>query len=155
MASRTDQMGRQVQLSLPAQDIDGILREYDRGHLLRIIQEALDNVRNHAQTDRAQVIFATFSDSLDVIVSDDGVGFDVQTTGKDSVGLRQMHEHAARLGAELEIRSEEGRGTQVMLHVKRAKPDVVKPQLTKVTVLIADSTALVAEGLRSLLESRG
>ena len=147
--------GIKIQLSLPAQNIDSILPEYGREHLLCIVQEAMDNVYKHAHADKVQVTFATFADSLQVIISDDGAGFDAPSVGNGSGGLRKMHDRAVRLGAELEIRSEQGRGTQVVLQMKRAKPDVVKTHLTKVTVLIADNSALVAEGLKSVLAARG
>ena len=44
--------------------------------VLRIVQEALTNVRKHAAASRVEVIFSFTGEQAQVIISDDGVGFD-------------------------------------------------------------------------------
>ena len=86
--------------------------------VLRICQESLTNVVKHAQATQVTVTLAYESSSVQLIVQDDGVGFDPQahgTRGKESrgFGLIGMRERALLLGGELTVRSEPGRGTLV------------------------------------------
>ena len=146
--------GLRIQLSLPEQNIDDALSETAYLHLLRIIQEALANARKHAHASLVQVLFTLTPDSLNVVISDDGAGFDIQMVAP-GFGLDIMRDRAAQLGAQLEMRSAQGQGTQVLLQAPRILPDAARAQLAGVTVLIADDHALVVEGLRNLLEARG
>ena len=88
--------------------------------VLRIVQEALQNVRKHAGSSRATV--ATRLDSKDWIleVSDDGRGFDVSAVaarGRRNFGLQFMRERAELVGAKFEVRSRSGGGTVVSLSI--------------------------------------
>ena len=81
----------------------------------RVLQEALTNARRHSGAKRVSVSLRTEGEDLLIEVSDDGAGFgpDVQP----GVGFASMRERAALGGGELEIESEEGRGTSVRLRV--------------------------------------
>jgi two-component system nitrate/nitrite sensor histidine kinase NarX len=91
--------------------------------VLHIVQEALSNVRKHAQASHVW---------LDVQqqprwrfeVRDDGVGFqaDDPARGETHVGLRIMAERAERIGATLEVISTPGRGSSVVLELAAAVP---------------------------------
>jgi two-component system nitrate/nitrite sensor histidine kinase NarX len=85
--------------------------------LLRIIQEALANVRKHAKkVHQVEVNLSVFNGQMHVIVTDDGVGFDsasVLSTQNKHFGLRIMRQRAARIGAQFSVHSEIGQGTQV------------------------------------------
>jgi signal transduction histidine kinase len=85
--------------------------------LIRIIQEALTNVRRHARTDLAQVVVdCPAGGPLVVTVSDDGVGFRPEEAGS-GFGLASMRERAELLGGTCSVRSEPGRGTRVTVVV--------------------------------------
>lgn len=81
--------------------------------MLRIIQEALVNVRHHSAARRVEVRVRMGRNEVRAEVSDDGRGFDPGTV-RGGLGLPGMRERIATLGGELEIRSEPGRGTQVV-----------------------------------------
>ncbi len=94
--------------------------------LLRIIQEALTNVRKHAAARRVQVSFAVQSDQAQVIIEDDGCGFDptIPDDGTQHAirntqhfGLRIMRERAEAVGGSLEVHSAPDQGTKVMVQV--------------------------------------
>jgi PAS domain S-box-containing protein len=81
----------------------------------RVIQEALTNARRHSGAERISVSVRTEGDDLLAEVADDGAGF-----GPDAppgVGMGSMRERAALVGGDLEVESEEGRGTSVRLRV--------------------------------------
>jgi signal transduction histidine kinase len=73
--------------------------------LLRILQEALENVRKHAQAGRVTVRVRAEGEEVRLEVEDDGRGLEGARGGH---GLRFMAERAAALGGDLEIRSEGG-----------------------------------------------
>jgi len=85
--------------------------------VLRIVQESLTNVSRHAQASHVLVRLAWSSGGLQVTVQDDGVGFDpAQGLGRPGCfGLAGMQERAGRMGGELRVESERGRGTKVVL----------------------------------------
>lgn len=88
--------------------------------VLRIVQEALQNVRKHAGSSHAVV--STKLDARDWIleVSDDGRGFDVSAVaalGRRNFGLQFMRERAELTGARFEVRSRPGGGTVVWLSI--------------------------------------
>jgi signal transduction histidine kinase len=78
----------------------------------RIIQEALTNVARHAAVRHASVTVEASDGTLQVLVEDEGAGFDVSAV-RAGVGLGGMRERVTILGGELEIVSAPGRGTRV------------------------------------------
>jgi len=89
--------------------------------VLFILQEALSNVRKHAQASEVKVNVQNDRDFA-MTVHDDGAGFDVTTVaqkGDGHVGLRIMHERAERLAAQFSIISANQQGTTISLHLKR------------------------------------
>ncbi len=86
--------------------------------VFRIIQEALTNIRRHAQASRVRVAITLAEDSTRIEIEDDGRGFDLN--GADDAqhfGLRIMRERAERLGGAFRIESERGRGTRILVQV--------------------------------------
>jgi signal transduction histidine kinase len=90
--------------------------------LLRIVGEALVNVRNHAQARSVEVRLSTNRNRLGVTVEDDGRGFDLSDRhnslqDQDHHGLVIMRERAESLGGELELVSTPGNGTEIKVNV--------------------------------------
>ncbi|MCH8205795.1 MAG: GAF domain-containing sensor histidine kinase, partial [Chloroflexi bacterium] len=84
--------------------------------LIRIVQEALTNVRKHAEADNIWVSFTHTGDDLHIEVKDDGRGFNPLAVKRGEwphLGLQTMQERAAAVGGDFEIESEAGRGTTV------------------------------------------
>lgn len=85
-------------------------------HLIRIVQEALTNVRKHAMARRAWVRLALREGGLIVTVADDGVGFDpaqAAQEGWSGFGLQSMRERAEAIGGHFSVRRRDGSGTEV------------------------------------------
>ncbi len=78
----------------------------------RIVQEALTNVLKHAGARRARVAVGRGDRGVEVLVIDDGAGFDPDAR-TDGVGLLGMRERVALAGGELRIASRPGGGTRV------------------------------------------
>jgi two-component system, NarL family, nitrate/nitrite sensor histidine kinase NarX len=86
--------------------------------VLHVVQEALSNVRKHAQA-REVWVDVQQAPSWRVEVRDDGCGFEPSGAGPDEthVGLRIMRERALHIGASVEVESVVGSGTCVVLQL--------------------------------------
>ncbi len=88
--------------------------------LLRIVQEALRNVRKHSAAATTVVRLAADADTLTVEVADDGIGFDPVEPGRTGwprFGLQTMRERAQALGGRFELDAQPGRGTRVSVRL--------------------------------------
>lgn len=89
--------------------------------VLFIVQEALSNIRKHAQASRVSLRLDDQQD-FSLSIEDDGIGFDAATLaqkGEGHVGLNIMRERAQRIGATLDIDSRPGQGTRVVLRLSQ------------------------------------
>jgi signal transduction histidine kinase len=84
--------------------------------ILRILQEALNNIRKHASARRIVVRLRDRRGAIVLSVRDDGIGFDTAIVER-GFGRQSMHERAQSIGARLKITSVPGRGTTVTLRV--------------------------------------
>lgn len=86
-------------------------------HVLHVLQESLSNIRKHAKAKNVSIEIQK-GDTWRFLVRDDGVGFDDELERTHlQVGLRIMRERAAQINAQVELRSQVGRGTVVTLLV--------------------------------------
>jgi len=90
--------------------------------LFRIAQEALSNIRRHAEASMAVVKLEFGDNKIKMTISDNGKGFelperigDLASVGK--LGLAGMEERAQLLRGSLEVKSELGKGTQVVAKI--------------------------------------
>ncbi|MFE8695064.1 histidine kinase [Cytobacillus sp. FJAT-53684] len=88
-------------------------------HLYRVIQECLNNILKHSQTDRASIFIFYEPYSLKVTIQDNGIGFDVYQKFKEgrAYGLIGMKKRVQDLGGNLVILSERGKGTTIEITV--------------------------------------
>lgn len=96
--------------------------------VLRIVQEALTNVRKHAAAGSARVRVGTRNGMFEVWVSDDGRGFDLrQPLPAGHFGLSILAERAEAIGGQLEVTARPGQGTEVVLRVPEDALGWVRP----------------------------
>jgi len=83
--------------------------------MYRILQETLTNVARHAQARRVAIELKRDESSLELVVRDDGVGFEAMLARdtEAGLGLHGMRERVALLGGSIHIDSKTGRGTEV------------------------------------------
>ncbi len=88
--------------------------------VLRIVQESLTNIRKHSNAHAVRILLrSNRKDKHLLMIEDDGTGIGKPLLdGKpgEHVGLSIMQERAQRLGGELQIESEVGEGTRIILH---------------------------------------
>ena len=88
--------------------------------LMRIVQEALTNVRKHSKASAVSVKFELNGNELQVTVADNGHGFDLahpRSTGWPRFGLQIMRERAEAVGGTLSIDTAPGQGTRVHMRM--------------------------------------
>ena len=90
--------------------------------IYRIVQEALNNIRRHAQASRVDVRLQFQKDHLSIEITDDGKGFNVtktlQSSAADSrMGLTGIKQRAEWLGGSLLLESNESSGTNVVVRL--------------------------------------
>jgi signal transduction histidine kinase len=107
-------------------DVDGSgrrLRPRTEAEILRIVQEALNNVRKHADATLARVHVEHRPDWIRIAVVDNGRGFDLDRVGGDGFGLRSMRERADLVGANFEITTRPSDGTRVEVRLPLPEHD--------------------------------
>jgi PAS domain S-box-containing protein len=85
----------------------------------RILQEALTNISRHAQAKTVRIRFTRFATALQVVVIDDGRGFDVSAAASSTsngLGLQTMRERAAMLRGTVQFQTL-SKGTQILLNI--------------------------------------
>ena len=96
------------------------LNETQQTVVLRIVQEALQNVRKHGGASSVIVASVIDGDDWVLTVRDDGRGFDVGAVaarGRRNFGLQFMQERAELIGAGFEVQSRPNAGTVVRLAI--------------------------------------
>jgi signal transduction histidine kinase len=79
----------------------------------RIAKEAVVNVERHAKANALTIRWISDGKSAELVVADDGVGYDKNKARADSYGIMGMKERAASIGARLDLESNPGEGTTI------------------------------------------
>jgi signal transduction histidine kinase len=113
--------GLEVRLSVDDQTTTEFSAEV-ANQLMRIIQEALSNVRRHSCAQHVWIKFRQVGGDISICIKDDGSGFDpleIEGIGKSnqSFGLQIMRERVQIIDGKLRIESEPGKGTTVCIQI--------------------------------------
>jgi two-component system sensor histidine kinase DegS len=105
-----------IAIEVAVDGIDERLSPPARASVLRIVQEALQNVRKHAAASRVSISLEDDS----VVIADNGRGFDLMRLASGTsrnFGLQFMRERAELMGGQLRIESRQGEGTRILLRL--------------------------------------
>jgi signal transduction histidine kinase len=107
------EVGKRTGLSvrITADEISDDLPDEHRTCIYRVVQEAIHNAARHAAARNVQVNVRNEGTRIVFSVQDDGSGFDKRTVR--GMGLLGMEERVRRLGGDLRIDSQVGRGTTI------------------------------------------
>jgi signal transduction histidine kinase len=95
--------------------------------LVRIVQEALTNVRRHAgASNYIGVRLRVEAGQMELAITDNGAGFEPDAPGTDGqhFGLQVMRQRAASIGGQLAVHSAPGQGTRVEVRVPLASDEI-------------------------------
>jgi len=115
-----------IHTSLDMGDIDHLFSQEAQTNLYRIFQETLTNISKHADASRVSFVAKNKDSRVHFLMEDNGKGFDVdQVKGMQSfekgMGLAAMEERVHMLGANLDLRSEQSKGTRVSFTIPISK----------------------------------
>jgi PAS domain S-box-containing protein len=129
-------------------------------HLLRIIQEALTNVRKHAKATTASVTFSCLAERIQVMIEDNGTGFNLlgslataQKSEGQGYGLQSMRERVCEIGGTFQIETHPGSGTKIIIRFSLSPSETL--MLQSMNVMLVDDQPLFLEGMQSMLTSYG
>ncbi len=102
--------------------------------LYRILQEALTNVARHSGARTVSIRFARLPAALEIVVIDDGCGFDTKAVLASShrLGMHSMRERAAMLGGSVSFTSQR-KGTRILVQVPLAKQGIALAVQRRIT----------------------
>jgi signal transduction histidine kinase len=109
-----------VRADFAAADLPQVIPARTQVEVLRVLQEALNNVRKHADATVVRVNAEVGDGQLQLSVVDNGRGFRPGETSGDGVGMQGMKERARLMGGELRVVSEPSSGTALHLTVPLA-----------------------------------
>ena len=105
-----------IAVDVSVNGIDARLRPDEKASVLRIVQEALQNVRKHSAASQVRIGV----EGGQLVIGDNGRGFDVMrlaTGASRNFGLQFMRERAELMDASLRIESRQGEGTRILLRL--------------------------------------
>jgi signal transduction histidine kinase len=97
--------------------------------LFRILEEALLNIRKHAQAHHVEIAFAQEHSGVSLLIRDDGQGFNPDQLPQGHYGLLYMRERAEACGGTFRVVSAQGQGTEIRVDLPRSEKTIV--QLTQ------------------------
>ena len=100
-------------------DVEPQFRPEAEVQLVRVIQEALTNIRKHARANEARIRITRGPDEIGISIEDKGRGFDpaILTDETPRFGVRTMRERVERVGGRFQIESSPGQGTTVRIYL--------------------------------------
>jgi len=101
----------------PEYDVLG-LNQNETINLYRVLQEIFQNINKHAQASEVNISYTRDGDEYTIIVEDNGVGFDKQQI-KKGIGLENIEKRLLSLNGNIEIDAVKGRGTCIILNLKK------------------------------------
>lgn len=92
--------------------------DYNRELILyRVMQELMNNTIKHADASQIDIVFDHSPEYYLIQYSDNGIGFELNETGNDGIGLKNVKSRVAMAKGELIINTSAGNGFEVLLKI--------------------------------------
>jgi len=96
------------------QKLESLLSKTHKLTIFRIIQEALNNAMKHAKATTVLIFFKLYGNTVEVIIEDDGVGFDPSQT-KMGAGLKNIKNRVYLINGNYTIESTPEKGCKIII----------------------------------------
>jgi len=108
-----------VKFDVSIDDIDNVFDKNIEINIYRIIQEAINNIIKHADATKTEINIKKNIDSVDILINDNGHGFDVNDNLKTAtgLGLSGIHERVNLIQGKINIDSHIGKGTKINISI--------------------------------------
>jgi signal transduction histidine kinase len=107
--------GIRPRVDLPERFSEQTVSPEARHNLFLVVKEALNNVVRHARASKVHFRLTTTPEQLNIVVQDNGCGFQRPSDSASADGLRNMRQRMEEIGGTLEIESNIGKGTKISL----------------------------------------
>ena len=111
-----------VRMTQDIMDIDTLFDDKEQVNIYRIFQEALNNIRKHAQAQRVKAVVHKNDEKIRIEIEDDGKGFDLDEmwnrhVAERGLGIASLHERTRMLGGTFDLKTETGKGTRLSMTI--------------------------------------
>jgi PAS domain S-box-containing protein len=108
-------------------------------HIYRLIQECMNNIRKHADADRATILLLGSSPNIILHIRDNGRGFDVKaqellSAAAKRMGIRSMQERVSMIHGSMTINSQPMEGTHISVKIPLQKNLSSNPEKRKSSI---------------------
>ena len=114
----TTSASNQLQIEVIDHGLDQRLENSLELTIFRIVQELVTNIIKHAEATEAAIHITNHEDSLNIMVEDNGKGFDTKAIAKQhGMGIHSIDKRIDNLGGTVTIESEINKGTTVIIDI--------------------------------------
>lgn len=107
-----------IKVDFATEGESGLIRDEDRIHIFRVMQEAFHNIEKHSKATAVRVRWKYTEADLEISVTDNGIGmWNFGPAPARSLGIQGMYERMELIGGKLKIESQPGFGTKVSLQI--------------------------------------
>lgn len=110
---------KQIEINADTYNMDERLDKFLEINLYRVFQELMGNILKHAKASRIDIQLNRFDDTINLMIEDTGVGFNLKTmkSKQKGMGLINIEKRVKELNGTLNIDSSPGRGTTVIINI--------------------------------------
>lgn len=109
---------RNIQVSFAAEGNMANLDENKMTMIYRVVCECIQNALKHAQASQLDISLIAEQDEMDIIIEDNGVGFDPEAPDfTEGLGMQHIRSRVAFLNGRMEINSRPGKGTAIAFYI--------------------------------------
>tara|TARA_A100000171_G_C2137519_1_gene151567 strand:+ start:369 stop:2087 length:1719 start_codon:yes stop_codon:yes gene_type:complete len=117
LKDKISQTGK-LKVTLYSNELNNVLSAEQELQLYRIVQELISNILKHSQAKEANIQLTKGDESVNLIVEDDGIGFDLKAVNKKTgIGLSNLKARVAKLNGNFHIDSGRGAGTTISIDI--------------------------------------
>jgi signal transduction histidine kinase len=85
--------------------------------IYRVVQESLNNAKNHSGTDAVRIELKKGDGELQLEIRDSGCGFDLKSSASRGFGLQGMMQRVRLLGGQCDIETKPGAGSRISIRL--------------------------------------
>jgi signal transduction histidine kinase len=110
---------RQIEVNVDTHNMEERLDKFLEVKLYRIIQELIRNILKHAKAERIDIQLNRFDDTINFMIEDNGVGFNLEAVKakRKGIGIENIEKRVEELDGTIKIDSEIGRGTSILIDI--------------------------------------
>ena len=98
--------------NVPSMEMSGVARR----DIFLVVKEALNNITKHAQTPDVDITITSSGNSMNIVITDHGKGFEVNENRRFGNGLKNMKSRMKDINGNVDVQSTIGEGTRIVIN---------------------------------------